>query len=176
MFTLRKDNEKTRLGDELSSRNYFWAPFCHFFQLYSLYGLVCECLFTNETLLPMEKGFQLGNVGISLVLLLLLRALTGTSATQASVGKDTETALDQTDDGVTERALESVTTSGYGDVTIEDDENGANVESEETPGDSDGSFNHKRHVACKLTFFLNFVCVDCLIVAVTENSSHHMTF
>ncbi|KAG5265472.1 hypothetical protein AALO_G00242860 [Alosa alosa] len=89
----------------------------------------------------MEKGFQLGNVGISLVLLLLLRALTGTSATQASIDKDTETA---TDDGVTERALESVTTPGYGDVTVEDDENSANGETEEAPGDSDGSFDHKR--------------------------------
>ncbi|XP_062378144.1 eukaryotic translation initiation factor 2-alpha kinase 3 isoform X1 [Sardina pilchardus] len=90
----------------------------------------------------MEKGFQLGNVGISLVLLLLLRALTGTSATQASIDKDTEP--DTADDGVTERALESVPTPGYGDVTVEDDENSANGETEEAPGDSDGSFDHKR--------------------------------
>lgn len=94
----------------------------------------------------MERGFQLGNVGISLVLLLLLRALTGTSATQAPIEKDPETISDATDDGVTERALESVTTPSYGDVTVEDDENSANGESEEAAGDSDGTLNHKRHV------------------------------
>lgn len=93
----------------------------------------------------MERGFQLGNVGISLVLLLLLRAFTGTSTTQAPI-EDPETTSDATDDGVTERALESVTTPSYGDVIVEDDENSANGESDEAAGDSDGSFNHKRHV------------------------------
>ncbi|XP_063040143.1 eukaryotic translation initiation factor 2-alpha kinase 3 [Engraulis encrasicolus] len=92
----------------------------------------------------MERGFQLGNVGISLVLLLLLRALTGTFASQIPIEKDPDTTPDRTDDGLMEqRALESVTASGYGDVTIEDDENGANGENDEVPGDNDGN-SHQR--------------------------------
>ncbi|XP_030628507.1 eukaryotic translation initiation factor 2-alpha kinase 3 [Chanos chanos] len=97
----------------------------------------------------MERGFQLGNVGKSLVLLLLLRALTGTSKTHSLTGRDLETAPtlspETTEDvGVMERGLESVVAMGIGDVTVEDDENGSAGESEEPSGGSDENVQHPK--------------------------------
>lgn len=128
----------------------------------------------------MERGFQLGNVGISLVLLLLLRALTGTFASQIPIEKDPDTTPDRTDDGLMEqRALESVTASGYGDVTVEDDENGANGENDEVPGDNDGN-SHQRFAAFfSKTMFLLFersllmqsAAVNCLYCTIMQLSN-----
>lgn len=101
----------------------------------------------------MEKGFQFGNVSISLVLLLLLRALTGTSQTQGSAGREptTATALgsETAEDGPTvmERGLESVGAPVSGDVTVEDDENGAAGEGDESSGQSDCDQSSKRQVS-----------------------------
>ncbi|KAJ8281468.1 hypothetical protein GJAV_G00068040 [Gymnothorax javanicus] len=91
----------------------------------------------------MEKGFRFGNVSISLVLLLLLRTLTGTSQTQGSAGREptAATALgsETAEDGASamERGLESVGPPGGGDVTVEDDENGAAGDGDESSGQSD---------------------------------------
>ncbi|KAJ8389507.1 hypothetical protein AAFF_G00118970 [Aldrovandia affinis] len=98
----------------------------------------------------MEKGFQFGNVSISLVLLLLLKALTGTSQTQGSTGREPETAAalgsETVEDGpsVMERGLENVGAPVAGDVTVEDDENGAAGEGDESSGQSDYDGNLKR--------------------------------
>ncbi|XP_035272591.1 eukaryotic translation initiation factor 2-alpha kinase 3 [Anguilla anguilla] len=98
----------------------------------------------------MEKGFQFGNVSISLVLLLLLKALTGTSQTQGSVGREpaTATALgsETAEDGpsVMERGLESVGAPVTGDVTVEDDENGAAGDGDEFSGQTDCDEGLKR--------------------------------
>ncbi|KAG7459018.1 hypothetical protein MATL_G00226760 [Megalops atlanticus] len=98
----------------------------------------------------MEKGFQFGNVSISLVLLLLLKALTGTSQTQSSAGREPESAAalgsETAEDGadVMERGLESVGTPVPGDVTVEDDENGAAGEGDESSEQSEGNGNLQR--------------------------------
>ncbi|XP_051503647.1 eukaryotic translation initiation factor 2-alpha kinase 3-like [Myxocyprinus asiaticus] len=98
----------------------------------------------------MERGFQFGNVCISLVLLLVLRTLTGTLQSQSlsenleAVPKPkTEAAEDAT---VMERALDNVGGApGIGEVTVEDDEYDSTGESEEPSGDSDAKFHqHKR--------------------------------
>lgn len=98
----------------------------------------------------MEKGLHFGNVSISLVLLLLLKALTGTSQTQSSTaGREPESATlgsetsEEHGAGVMERGLESVGAPVVGDVTVED-ENGATVEGEELYGESDGNIKPTR--------------------------------
>uniref|UniRef100_A0A6Q2XUR9 Eukaryotic translation initiation factor 2-alpha kinase 3 n=1 Tax=Esox lucius TaxID=8010 RepID=A0A6Q2XUR9_ESOLU len=106
----------------------------------------------------MERGFHFGNVSISLVLLLLLRALTGTSPTPSStVGREPQPAAaleslnpgdDEPDDVGVERGLESIggpVPGVTGDVTVEDqdDDSGA-AEGEESYGESDGNLKPKR--------------------------------
>lgn len=87
----------------------------------------------------MEKGFHFGNVSISLVLLLLLKALTGTSQTQDSVvGREPVPAIPGSDtagehgSGVMEKSLGNIGAPIIGDVTVEDDENGATGEEDES--------------------------------------------
>ncbi|XP_062325061.1 eukaryotic translation initiation factor 2-alpha kinase 3 [Osmerus eperlanus] len=87
----------------------------------------------------MEKGFHFGNVSISLVLLLLLKALTGTSQTQNSVvGREPAPAIPGSDtagehgSGVMEKSLGNIGAPIIGDVTVEDDENGATGEEDES--------------------------------------------
>ncbi|MBN3307037.1 E2AK3 kinase, partial [Amia calva] len=97
----------------------------------------------------MERGFQLGNVSISLVLLLLLKALAGTSHCSA-VGKPGSAAAvgpEAAEDGpaVMERGLESVgAASALGDVTVEDDENGGAGEGDEAAEEASGDAKLKR--------------------------------
>lgn len=89
----------------------------------------------------MEKGLQLGNLSISLVLLLLLKALTGTAQSSAGRRAEATAALgsETVEDGpdVMERALESVGAPVTGDVTVEDDENGPAEEEDAGGGDED---------------------------------------
>ncbi|TSW48763.1 Eukaryotic translation initiation factor 2-alpha kinase 3 [Bagarius yarrelli] len=74
----------------------------------------------------MERGLRFGNVGISLVLLLMLSAVSVSTVQFHSLSR---TQL-ETADTVMERGLES----SIGDATVEDDENG---DSEEPAGDND---------------------------------------
>nr|XP_023651420.1 eukaryotic translation initiation factor 2-alpha kinase 3 isoform X1 [Paramormyrops kingsleyae] len=89
----------------------------------------------------MEKGLQLGNLSISLVLLLLLKALTGTAQSSAGRRAEATAALgsETVEDGpnVMERALGSVGAPVTGDVTVEDDENGPAEEEDSGGGDED---------------------------------------
>ncbi|MGH0151580.1 UNVERIFIED_CONTAM: hypothetical protein FKN15_030364 [Acipenser sinensis] len=90
----------------------------------------------------MEKGLQFGNLSISLVLLLLLKALTGTSHNSAE-GKPGPVAarVETGEDGASamERGLENVgAAAAFGDVTVEDDENGAAGEEDDTTAESSG--------------------------------------
>lgn len=89
----------------------------------------------------MERGLHFG-VSISLVLLLLLKALTGfgTSQTQGSTvglktqsaGRGSLSASVEDGAGVMERGLENVGTPVTGaDVTVEDDDNGSAGECDE---------------------------------------------
>ncbi|KAM7376354.1 hypothetical protein PAMP_006095 [Pampus punctatissimus] len=95
----------------------------------------------------MERGLHFGNVSISLVLLLLLKALTGfgTSQTQGSaIGREPQSAVRGSgstteEDGarVMERGLENVGAPVTGaDVTVEDDEYGSAAEADESYGES----------------------------------------
>lgn len=91
----------------------------------------------------MERGLHFGNVSISLVLLLLLKALIGFGTSQApgsAVGREPQSAaaslasgaLTPGEDGVMERGLGSVGAPAVvADVTVEDDENGSAGEAEE---------------------------------------------
>ena len=103
----------------------------------------------------MERGLHFGNVSISLVLLLLLKALTGfgTSQTQGSaIGRVSQTAArgsgaTSEEDGarVMERGLENVGSPVIGaDVTVEDDENGSAGEADESNGESNGNVRETR--------------------------------
>lgn len=93
----------------------------------------------------MERGFQFGNVCTSLLLLLILRTLTGTLQSQSLSEREpealptpkTEAAEDA---AVMERALENV----GGEVTVEDDEYGSSGDSEEPSGDRDTNFRQRR--------------------------------
>lgn len=77
----------------------------------------------------MERGLRFGNVGISLVLLLMLRAASVRTVQLNSLSRtEPETA-----DTVMERGLEN----SIGDATVEDDENSAAGDSEESTGDND---------------------------------------
>ncbi|XP_041074635.1 eukaryotic translation initiation factor 2-alpha kinase 3 [Polyodon spathula] len=96
----------------------------------------------------MEKGLQFGNLSISLVLLLLLKALTGTSHNSAEGKPGSAAARVETgEDGANamERGLEHVgAAAAFGDVTVEDDENGAAGEGEDTTAESSGDGKLKR--------------------------------
>lgn len=103
----------------------------------------------------MERGLHFGNVSISLVLLLLLKALTGfgTSQTQGSaIGRVSQSAArglgaTSEEDGarVMERGLENVGAPVAGaDVTVEDDENGSAAEADESYGESNGNVRETR--------------------------------
>lgn len=101
----------------------------------------------------MERGLHSGNVSISLVLLLVLKALIGTSQTQGSaIGREPQPAARSSagssseEDGgrVMERGLESVGAPVTGDVTVEDDENGATGEGDESYGESSGNVRSTR--------------------------------
>lgn len=103
----------------------------------------------------MERGLHFGNVSISLVLLLLLKALIGfgTSQTQGSaVGREPQSAArgsgsTSEDDGarVMERGLGNVGAPVIvADVTVEDDDNGSTGEADETHGESNGNVQPTR--------------------------------
>lgn len=92
-----------------------------------------DCLCTDVSLVPMERGLRFGNVGISLVLLLMLRAV---SVRTVQLNSLSRTELD-TADTVMERGWES----SIGDATVEDDENSATGDSEEPGGDNDTNFH-----------------------------------
>lgn len=77
----------------------------------------------------MERGLRFGNVGISLVLLLMLRAVSVSAVHFNSLSRtELETA-----DTVMEHGLEG----SIGDATVEDDETTSTGESEEPAGDND---------------------------------------
>lgn len=95
----------------------------------------------------MERGLHFGNVSISLVLLLLLKALLGlgTSLAQGSTivrephSVARGSSLTSGEDGprVMERSLENIGSPVTGaDVTVEDDENGSAGEADESYGDN----------------------------------------
>ncbi|XP_006786007.1 eukaryotic translation initiation factor 2-alpha kinase 3 isoform X1 [Neolamprologus brichardi] len=101
----------------------------------------------------MERGFHFGNVSISLVLLLLLKALIGFGTSQAqgsTIGRVPQSTTGgsgstagQDGAGVMKRGLENVGTSVIGaDVTVEDDDNGS--EADESHGESNGSVRKTR--------------------------------
>lgn len=105
----------------------------------------------------MERGLHFGNVSISLVLLLLLKALTGfgTSLTQGSaIGREPQSAArgsgsTSEDDGtgVMKRGLGNVGAPVIvADVTVEDDDNGSAGENDESYGESSGNFRPTRCV------------------------------
>ncbi len=103
----------------------------------------------------MERGLHFGNVSISLVLLLLLKALIGfgTSQTQGSaIGREPQSATrgsgsTSEEDGarVMERGLGNVGAPVIvADVTVEDDENGSAGETDESHGESNGNIRPTR--------------------------------
>lgn len=116
----------------------------------------------------MERGLHFGNVSISLVLLLLLKALTGFGTSQtlgSAIGRELRSATTTTttaaaaatttrgsgatleEDGarVMERGLENIGAPGIGaDVTVEDDENGSSPEPDDSSGESNGNVRETR--------------------------------
>uniref|UniRef100_A0A8C2ZNP4 Eukaryotic translation initiation factor 2-alpha kinase 3 n=1 Tax=Cyclopterus lumpus TaxID=8103 RepID=A0A8C2ZNP4_CYCLU len=101
----------------------------------------------------MERGLHFGNVSISLVLLLLLKALTGFGTTQAhcsaigrepqSVARGSGSTSEEDGTRVMERGLENVGSPVIvADVTVEDDENGSAGEADESFGESNGNSLH----------------------------------
>ncbi|XP_069016865.1 eukaryotic translation initiation factor 2-alpha kinase 3 [Embiotoca jacksoni] len=103
----------------------------------------------------MERGLHFGNVSISLVLLLLLKALTGFGTSQAqgsAIGREPQSAArgsgsTSAEHGarVMEHGLKNVGTQVIGaDVTVEDDENGSAAEADESYGESNGSVRPTR--------------------------------
>lgn len=81
----------------------------------------------------MERGLRFGNVGISLLLLLILRAVSVRTVQFSSLSRtELETA-----DMAMERGLES----SIGDATVEDDENSAAGDGEDPVGDNDTNFH-----------------------------------
>lgn len=80
----------------------------------------------------MERGLRFGSVGISLVLLLMLSAVSVRTVQFNSLSRaELETA-----DTVMERGLES----SIGDATVEDDENSPAGDNEDPAGDNDTNF------------------------------------
>ncbi|GLD72140.1 eukaryotic translation initiation factor 2-alpha kinase 3 [Lates japonicus] len=109
------------------------------------------------SVLQMERGLHFGNVSISLVLLLLLKALIGFGTSQAqgsAIGREPQSATRSAgstseEDGarVMERGLENIGAPVIGaDVTVEDDDNGSTGEADESYGESNGNFQPTRHV------------------------------
>lgn len=103
----------------------------------------------------MERGLHFGNVSISLVLLLLLKALIGFGTSQAqgsAIGREPQSATRSAgstseEDGarVMERGLENIGAPVIGaDVTVEDDDNGSAGEADESYGESNGNFQPTR--------------------------------
>ncbi|XP_028994933.1 eukaryotic translation initiation factor 2-alpha kinase 3 [Betta splendens] len=103
----------------------------------------------------MERGLHFGNVSISLVLLLLLKALIGFGTSQAqgsAIGRDPQSATraaaaTSVEDGsrVMERGLDSLGAPVTGaDVTVEDDENGSTGEADDFYGESTGNVRAAR--------------------------------
>ncbi|XP_059209287.1 eukaryotic translation initiation factor 2-alpha kinase 3 [Centropristis striata] len=103
----------------------------------------------------MERGLHFGNVSISLVLLLLLKALIGFGTSQApgsAIGRESQSATRGSgptsgEDGarVMERSLENVGSPVIvADVTVEDDENGSAGEADESNGESSGNVQPSR--------------------------------
>ncbi|TNN39634.1 Eukaryotic translation initiation factor 2-alpha kinase 3 [Liparis tanakae] len=103
----------------------------------------------------MERGLHFGNVSISLVLLLLLKALTGFGTTQAqgsaigrepqSVARGSGSTSEKDGTRVMERGLENVGSPVIvADVTVEDDENGSTGEADESFGESNGNVQPTR--------------------------------
>lgn len=105
----------------------------------------------------MERGLHFGNVSISLVLLLLLKALIGFGTSQtlgSTVGREPLSAAATRGSGSTsgedgarvmERGLENLGAPViYADVTVEDDENGSAGETDESYGESNGNVQPKR--------------------------------
>ncbi|XP_041828636.1 eukaryotic translation initiation factor 2-alpha kinase 3 [Melanotaenia boesemani] len=105
----------------------------------------------------MERGLHFGNVSISLVLLLLVKALIGFGTSQAqgsAIGREPQSAAisrgsssTSAEDGsrVMQRGLENVGAPVAGtDVTVEDDENGSPGEADESYGESNGSVRPTR--------------------------------
>lgn len=127
--------------------------------LFLLWAWHVNSLCTDVPLLQMEREFHFGNVSISLVLMLFLRALTGTSPTLSfTSGREPQTAAalgshrageDGNEGVLVERGLESIggpLPGVIGDVTVEDhdDESGATGNGEESYGESDGNIRPKR--------------------------------
>ncbi|XP_038584323.1 eukaryotic translation initiation factor 2-alpha kinase 3 [Micropterus salmoides] len=103
----------------------------------------------------MERGLHFGNVSISLVLLLLLKALIGFGILQtqgSAIGGEPQSATrgsgsTSEEDGlrVMERGLENVGAPVIvADVTVEDDDNGSAGEADESHGESNGSVRQTR--------------------------------
>lgn len=103
----------------------------------------------------MERGLHFGNVSISLVLLLLLKALIGFGTSQAqgsAIGRDPQSAARaaastslEDGSGVMKRGLDSLGAPVSGtDVTVEDDENGSTAEADESHGESNGNVRATR--------------------------------
>ncbi|XP_035529894.1 eukaryotic translation initiation factor 2-alpha kinase 3 [Morone saxatilis] len=100
----------------------------------------------------MERGLHFGNVSISLVLLLLLKALLGfgtsgqTQGSAAAVGREPQSAArgsGSTSEGDGDRVMQRGLGNVGGpvilaDVTVEDDENGSAGEADESHGESNG--------------------------------------
>lgn len=111
----------------------------------------------------MERGLHFGNVSISLVLLLLLKALIGFGTSQAqgsAIGREPQQSAaaaaaaaggsgstSEDDDGARDmqRGLENVGAPVIvADVTVEDDENGSAAEADEAYGESNGNVQQTR--------------------------------
>uniref|UniRef100_A0A3B4TBS9 Eukaryotic translation initiation factor 2-alpha kinase 3 n=2 Tax=Seriola dumerili TaxID=41447 RepID=A0A3B4TBS9_SERDU len=103
----------------------------------------------------MERGLHFGNVSISLVLLLLVKALIGFGTSQAqgsaigrepqSVTRSAGSTSEEDGAGVMKRGLDNLGTPVIGaDVTVEDDENGSAGEADESYGESNGNVRRTR--------------------------------
>ncbi|XP_029973073.1 eukaryotic translation initiation factor 2-alpha kinase 3 [Salarias fasciatus] len=111
----------------------------------------------------MERGLHIGKVSISLVLVLLLEALTGSGASSLGPGTAAAAAASGGEPppplgsrgsgstpagdgaGVMQRSLDSLGSTVFGaDVTVEDDDNGSAGESDESPGESHRSVRQTR--------------------------------
>lgn len=103
----------------------------------------------------MERGLHFGNVSISLVLLLLVKALIGFGTSQAqgsAIGREPQSVTRSAgstseEDGarVMKRGLENLGAPVIGaDVTVEDDENGSAGEADDSYGESNGNVRPTR--------------------------------
>ncbi|XP_036429835.1 eukaryotic translation initiation factor 2-alpha kinase 3 [Colossoma macropomum] len=92
----------------------------------------------------MERGLRFGIAGISLVLLLILKGVTGTLQTSSLSGRNLEAPA--AGDGAVMERLESSGSpgTGTGDVTVEDESGAAGGEGEEPSGDNDANFPQSR--------------------------------